>query len=328
MTRLSVTVPSLRHETTRAYSPRNGTEMLVKIGSPVGQGVFGCVFSATVDQEKDSVLKRALSGEDQEENLIALGREKIFYDLVGAHENIMGYRGTTPRGGLLMPRAAQDLKSVIAEILRNPDLQVRKQKTFKIIHQMLKAALHLKQKNCFHNDPHIGNWLVGEDGKVKLIDFGLASEKQAEGLSDYAIFISRAERERLFFSYHPVKTIRNLLQATGTDHVPESRKILEKLDDIFIFDLAQAVSQNYQEAREQDRTLPETPSRSFIRTMINLFLSNRTINDADHKDRDYEEPRKNELRRRINGVQEKPLADGETVNILKKLIKNEEIFSS
>ncbi len=329
MTNLSVRVPkrplSPAPDITKAYTPRGQTELIVHIGSPVGKGVYGQVFSASVDRQRDSVLKRSLlsglSSPEVNGSRESLRHEKETFEALPPHPNIIGYRAATPKGSLLLEKAPQTLESA-ALLARVQPTGVKEEFTLNIVYDMLKALLHLKINHFTHNDAHHGNWMLGEDGKFKLIDFGMTSKNNKEGLSDFNVYQNMPAGEGFYYRNHPVTAINRLTRFIQSDHLDRIKTVSGELKKILLHDLNSAVLKNYEDYRSHYPSSPERPNEDFYKIQVSDFLT--VTNEAGSAYVRIEEHK--DLLKDLLAAKDTILNPRETVDILEHLLNDPIIF--
>jgi hypothetical protein len=140
----------------------------------LGQGSFG-----TVIQTPDGKVahKRGDIGEEEAALIKKVGEAGIGPKLIGAELNGPGISGRGTRLG----RLAMDV--VKGEPLgeRRPDSELHGRNASDIYWET-RAAVH--RLGIQHNDLHHNNVMVGEDGKGKIIDLGLAMDSPRAALSE------------------------------------------------------------------------------------------------------------------------------------------------
>ncbi len=331
MTGLTVRVPKRPRspEAIQAYTPKNGTKIELQIGSPVGQGAYGEVYSATCEKNGRFVIKRPLSTSkfrDIEECRKSLRNEKTVYDHLKNCDHVIGYHASTPRGSLVMERVSKKMTEEIAEIKKNPDDEARADQTLSLISGMLKALLCLRKKDYTHNDAHINNWMVNPPSDVKLIDFGMAGPCKKEGLVHYSDMLRAKKRGMLLYrKQHPAKAVQHLVEETETETKPAVQKILNEVKKIFFHDLVALVHEKYEERKSQTPQIPPKPEYDFYREMAVKFLS-----DINRVTGEMLQPESEEAVRELtNDLYEHRnlnFEKGKTAKILEEILNDTTIF--
>ena len=112
--------------------------------------------------------------------------EKKMLEKIPPHENILGYHPTAEPNTIAMDMETYNLQGVSDRIyvLSKTDPDKAKKLAMSIVLGMVKAIRHISKHNIAYNDYKPDNWLLGRDGKIKLMDFGLATHNPNAGLVD------------------------------------------------------------------------------------------------------------------------------------------------
>ncbi len=326
MTNLTVRIPqrspSPVQDLTKAYTPTGGTELVLRIGSKIGEGRFGSVFSARSETDANElVIKRPLEDDQKNEarHYQTLKNEKCAYDKAGAHRNIIGYLATTPRGSLVMPRALETLSSRLKTIAQNPNSRERKSAVLHLTGGMLKALLHLKKNGMTHNDTHNHNWMIGRDEEIKLIDPGRLSLNPEEGLADPRLSGYTRQSQILFFKNHPVCVIVRMFQKSDLKNCNEIKRIFEKTSAILIHDLYAYSVKKYKHDNPAHE-ISMLPAWSYFTESAQAFLQE----DSTEMNPNY--LRESMQRYHFNSPCVHKLTQGKTVRILEEILADRKIF--
>jgi serine/threonine-protein kinase len=160
-----------------------------KITAKLGQGGMGEVYRATDTKLDREVAIKVLpqSVAQDKERLARFGREaKVLAQL--NHPNIAGVYGLEQSG---------DIQALILELVEGDDLSLRLKRgplpvdeSLEVCKQIAEALEAAHEKGIIHRDLKPGNIKMTEEGKVKVLDFGLA-----KALSDESDTLSESSAE-------------------------------------------------------------------------------------------------------------------------------------
>ncbi|KAL6040861.1 Protein kinase of the Mitotic Exit Network [Balamuthia mandrillaris] len=158
----------------------------------VGKGAFGIVFKALDMQTTEYIAIKRLKKEGIDEAMLINLKGEI--DLLKAldHPNIVKYLGLVE---------SDNHVNMLLEFVQNGSLLkiIQKYGVFPeqlaALHtsQVLKGLQYLHKMNVIHRDIKASNLLINKDGVVKLADFGIAIDANAEGSGDAAVASSFVE---------------------------------------------------------------------------------------------------------------------------------------
>lgn len=182
------TIDSLIRAAARAPSiPAGGQARVVKVGdiiggtfrieAELGRGGMGVVYRATdLTLDRQVALKIMMADRwpaDARQHLVEIFDREARATAKLSHPAIVSLYHTGDDNGLLY---------LVLELLRGESLQTRIERTLPspaeaadLVEQILRGLVHAHEQGILHRDLKPQNVFVCEDGRVRLLDFGLAS---------------------------------------------------------------------------------------------------------------------------------------------------------
>jgi serine/threonine protein kinase len=155
-------------------------EEQIKLLNKIGSGGFGTVYRAVhIESSIEMAAKLVAAKDEKQEQSI---RKEIELLKILRHPNIVSYYGCAgpDRKGLLWILmdfcAAGSLSSIIGSLKKNGRCVFTEDMIGYILAQVLRALVHLHQKNVIHRDIKCGNVLLTAKGEVQLADFGVSKQ--------------------------------------------------------------------------------------------------------------------------------------------------------
>jgi len=161
---------------------REQGEPLATFVQQLGEGGFGAYVSVS-----DSLGLKVLHEDAPESHVEALQNEGEILTLLGEHEHIVGYRGrgkgphhlALERGQAGFDTSADDLGIENGFNGENPktpeEMETDWGTAWEALRAMTQAGLRMSEHDVVHRDIKPDNLIAGQDGNIKLIDYGLAS---------------------------------------------------------------------------------------------------------------------------------------------------------
>ncbi|KAK7901961.1 hypothetical protein WMY93_018730 [Mugilogobius chulae] len=157
----------------------------------LGSGGYGYVYKAKNSLGKDCAIKE-IKTKDKEKSLDEV---KVLWEL--HHLNIVrfytywfedtGYRCTIPKPNVKFLFIEMELcdggtlRSWICKKNKEPAESSRHTDSLDFARQILSGVEYIHHKKLIHRDLKPGNILIGQDGRAKIGDFGLATQDNEEG---------------------------------------------------------------------------------------------------------------------------------------------------
>ncbi len=149
-------------------------EEIFEILQVLGKGTFGTVIKARNKQTNEIVaIKQILLGKDDEIDIVRK-EVKILNECV--HPNIVRYRGTYISLNTLwivMEYCAGGSVDAVFRVLKRP---LSERLIAYVMREVLAGLVYLHAQHKIHRDIKGGNILLGQNGEVKLADFGVSTE--------------------------------------------------------------------------------------------------------------------------------------------------------
>jgi serine/threonine protein kinase len=145
----------------------------------LGRGTFGAVYAARVEGTGEAVAVKLLSRLDEPEARERFAREVAVLTRLPPHRNVVrvldsGTHGLVPflvlelvPGGSLASVLASGWRPTVSEAAW-------------IAIRLAPALTHLHEQRVVHRDVNVNNVLVGAGGEPKLVDFGLALDRERQ----------------------------------------------------------------------------------------------------------------------------------------------------
>jgi len=170
------------------FNPGDRFEEL-EIRRKIGSGAFGTVYLAH-DQviERDVALKIIPAGIDSRDQHRALREARAVGRLAHPHVAALYRVHSSEALGAWLFEMEYVAGRSLAEMLAQ-DSVVPVDKALRMARSIADALAHAHSRDVIHGDVKPGNVLVGDDGTVKLVDFGLARL-----MGDVSLMLSQSDR--------------------------------------------------------------------------------------------------------------------------------------
>ncbi|XP_015505982.1 mitogen-activated protein kinase 13 isoform X3 [Parus major] len=149
---------------------------------PLGSGAYGSVCSAIDKKTGEKVAIKKLCRPFQSEIFAKRAYRELMLLKHMQHENVIGlldvFTSTASYQGfqdfyLVMPYMRTDLQKIMGHEFSDEKIQY-------LVYQMLKGLKYIHSAGIVHRDLKPSNLAVNEDCQLKILDFGLARQADAE----------------------------------------------------------------------------------------------------------------------------------------------------
>ncbi|CAI6348087.1 unnamed protein product [Macrosiphum euphorbiae] len=158
----------------------------LKIKRLIAEGGSGMVFVAQAqDTGKEYALKKLLAADDAADKVI-LNEIDVLKKLSG-HPNIIHFMSAAFTSKIDSPRGSNEYLILtefcpggnVAELLSTREKPLHRNIVTSVFYQMCSATrhMHCQSPPLIHRDIKIENFLISDDGKIKLCDFGSCTTK-------------------------------------------------------------------------------------------------------------------------------------------------------
>lgn len=170
------TAPGALNDTTKPSSSQSSFYSLPRVswldiesGRKLGCGCFGTVYEAKLRQSDGQERKVALKCPTKENNSYEY-EARVLLELggVGGAPQLVGLTSTSPEALVMELVEGITLIKYMDMNRNNPE------KRRLIIHRLIDVVEEFHRAGYAHNDLHMGNIMIDKNGRVRLIDVGLA----------------------------------------------------------------------------------------------------------------------------------------------------------
>ncbi|OWK53804.1 Mitogen-activated protein kinase 13, partial [Lonchura striata] len=199
---------------------------------PLGSGAYGSVCSAIDKKTGEKVAIKKLCRPFQSEIFAKRAYRELMLLKHMQHENVIGlldvFTSTASYHGfqdfyLVMPYMRTDLQKIMGHEFSDEKIQY-------LVYQMLKGLKYIHSAGIVHRDLKPSNLAVNEDCQLKILDFGLARQADAE-MTGYVVTRWYRAPEVILnwmhYNHTDLDQLTQILKVTG--HPGED--FLEKLED-------------------------------------------------------------------------------------------------